>query len=766
MEIRRVGVIGAGVMGAGIAAQVANAGIPVLLLDIVPTGANDRSAVAKGALAKLLKTDPAPFMTPEAARLVEAGNVEDDLPRLAECDWIIEVIIERLDAKQALYRRLEAIRRPGTAISSNTSTIPLRDLTASMGEAFRRDFLITHFFNPPRYMRLLELVPGPHTDAAILAAVAGFADRALGKSVVTCNDAPGFIANRVGNYWLQVATVEAMRHGMAVEEVDAILGKPFGFPKTGVFGLLDLVGIDLMPEINKSLARTLPPSDPFHAHNEEMPLIARMIAEGFTGRKGRGGFYLFDRATRKKQAIDLTTGEYRPERQPEAPEPNLARLLGGSSRASRYAWAAMGRVLAYAAAIVPEAVGTLVDVDAAMRLGYAWRWGPFELIDKIGTAAFTARLEADGIAVPPLLTLAAGRPFYRVADGQRQFLTLEGDYQPIPRAPGVLLLEDIRLRAEPVLKSGSASVWDIGDGVLCFEFTSKANSIDEALLALLDKTIALVRDRFKALVIYNEGQNFSVGANLGVALFAANIAAWPEIERMVAGGQQALKKLKYAPFPAVSAPSGMALGGGCEFLLHSSAVQAHAESYIGLVECGVGLLPAWGGCKEMLARWQAPGALPAGPVPAPAKVFETVSTATTAKSAADARALGFLRAGDGITMNRDRLLADAKARALALVDGYAPPAPPELHLPGPGGALAMRLAAEGFHKRGLATHHDLVVSGELAGVLSGGDADLTDTVTEDRMLALERAGFMALMKTPATLARIEHTLNTGKPLRN
>ena len=375
-------------------------------------------------------------------------------------------------------------------------------------------------------------------------------------------------------------------------------------------------------------------------------------------------------------------------------------------------------------------------------------------------------MEADGLPVPPLLKAAAGRPFYRVADGKRQFLTLEGDYQDIPRAPGVLLLEDIRLRSEPVLKNGSASVWDIGDGVLCFEFTSKANSIDEAIFTLLDKTIALVRERFRALVIYNEGQNFSVGANLGLALFAANIAAWPEIERLVSGGQQAMKKLKYAPFPVVSAPAGLALGGGCEFLLHSSAVQAHAESYIGLVECGVGLLPAWGGCKEMLARWQAPGALPNGPVPAPARVFETVSTATTAKSAADARKLGFLREQDGITMNRDRLLADAKMRALMLVEDYAPPASPELHLPGSGGALAMRLAADGFHKRGLATDHDLVVSGALAGVLSGGDADLMDTVSEDRMLALERAGFMTLMKMPATLARIEHTLNTGKPLRN
>ncbi len=766
LAINKVGVIGAGVMGAGIAAQVANAGIPVLLLDIVPKDAADRSAIAKGAVAKLLKTDPAPFMTPKAARLVEPGNIEDDLGRLAECDWIIEVIVERLELKQALYRRVDAVRRPGTAVSSNTSTIPLRDLTEGMGEAFRRDFLITPFFNPPRYMKLLEVVPGPHTDPAILAAVTAFADLALGKSCVTCNDSPGFIANRVGSYWMQVGLVEALEHGMAIEEVDAVMGKPFGIPKTGLFGLFDLVGIDLVPEINGSMARTLPPADPFHAHNKDVPLLARMIAEGFTGRKGRGGFYLFDRATRKKQAMDLATGQYRPERKADEPSTDLAKLLGGSGKVGRYAWAAMAPVLAYAAAVVPEAAGTLVDVDTAMRLGYAWRWGPFELIDKLGTAAFTARLEAEGRPVPPLLRAAAGRPFYRVQDGRRQFLTVGGNYQDIVRPEGVLLLEDVRLRSEPVLKNRSASVWDIGDGVLCFEFTTKANTIDEGLLSLLDKTVALVPERYRALVIYNEGRNFCVGANLGTALFAANIAAWGEIERMVAGGQQTLKRLKYAPFPVVAAPSGLTLGGGCEILLHSGAVQAGAESYIGLVECGVGLLPAWGGCKEMLVRWQRPGALPNGPMPAPIKVFETVSVATTSKSAAEARELGFLREGDGITMNRDRLLADAKARALAMAADYAPPPAPELTLPGPSGALAMTIAAEGVRKRGLASSHDLVVAGALASVLSGGDADLTVPTTEDRMLTLERTAFLGLMKQPLTLARVEHTLTTGKPLRN
>ena len=675
MAIKKVGVIGAGVMGAGIAAQVANAGVPVVLLDIVPQGANDRSAVASGAVQKMLKTEPAPFMSTRAAKLVETGNIEDDLGRMAECDWIIEVIVERPDIKQDLYRKLEAVRRPGSAISSNTSTIPLRHLTEGMSEQFKRDFMVTHFFNPPRYMRLLEVVPGPHSDPATVQAVSEFADMKLGKSIVVCNDAPGFIANRVGNYWLQVAVVEAFDGGVTVEEADQVIGRPFGIPKTGVFGLLDLVGLDLMPHVNASLARTLAPDDAFHAHNREMPLLGRMIEQGMIGRKGKGGFYLFDRKTRKKQAIDLATGIYRPEQKPDLPElsaRDLTKIMDAPTKAGRYAWAVMGQTLAYAASVVPEAAGTLVDVDAAMRLGYAWRYGPFELIDKLGTAWFADRLRAEGKAVPKLLELAAGRPFYRVEKGHQQFLTLEGTYQDVPRAPGVLLLEDIKRLSQPVLKNGSASLWDIGDGVVCLEFTSKSNSLDEGIISLLGKTIALVKEKYKALVIYNEGQNFSVGANLGTALFAANIAAWSEIEKAVATGQQTYKQLKYAPFPTVAAPAGMALGGGCEILLHSSAVQAHAESYIGLVECGVGLLPGWGGCKEMLGRWKTLGKLPGGPMPTPAKVFEMVSTATTSKSAAQAKEYLFLRPTDGITMNRDRLLADAKAKALSLVEGYKP----------------------------------------------------------------------------------------------
>ena len=773
VAIRKVGVIGAGTMGAGIAAQVANAGVPVVLLDIVPDGAADRSVLARDAVARMLVSEPAAFMHARAAKLVITGNIDDDLGQLADCDWIVEAVTERPEVKRALYRRLEAVRRPGGAISSNTSTIPLRLLTDGMSDAFRRDFLITHFFNPPRYMRLLEVVGGPETAPGILDAVTRFADVVLGKTVVRCADSPGFIANRLGIYWIQRALVEAFALGMTVEEADAIIGRPFGFPKTGVFGLIDLVGLDIGPQVNASMRRALPNDDPFHAIDQEIPLIGRMIADGYTGRKGKGGFYrLAGRgAAREKQAIDLGSGEYRAAHTPDLPEikaagRDLRALLGSSGKVGAYASRVLLPTLAYAASLLPQAADSVVAVDSAMRLGYGWRFGPFELIDRIGGAWLAERLRADGIAVPDLLERAAGRSFYRSDGGRRQHLGLDGAYHGIPRPDGVLLLEDIRAAGVPVLKNASAALWDIGDGVACFEFTSKGNTLDDKTIALLMQTIETVKARFSALVIYSEAESFSLGANIGLALFAANIAAWDEIGKSVAAGQAALKALKYAPFPVVAAPAGMTLGGGCEIVLHADAVQAHAETYIGLVECGVGLVPGWGGNGEMLARWQADKGLPRGPMPAPAKVFETVSTATVAKSAHDAKEKRFLRADDGITMNRDRLLADAKARALGMVEGYAPPPPPFFVLPGPAGRVGFRLAAEGFRRRGIATAHDVLVADALAEVLTGGATDLVDVVSEDQVLALERAAFLRLIRTPETLARIAHTLDTGKPLRN
>jgi 3-hydroxyacyl-CoA dehydrogenase len=771
--IKKVAVVGSGVMGCGIAAQIANAGVPVLLLDILPKEGENRNAVAEAAVAKAKKTDPAPFMSAAAPKLIECGNIEDHLARVAECDWIVEVVVERLDIKQALYRKLDAVRRPGTAISSNTSTIPLARLIEGMPQKFARDFMITHFFNPPRYMRLMELVTGPATDAALAQAIAQFCDVALGKSVVSCKDSPGFIANRLGVFWMTGAVTETVEHGLTIEEADAIMGRPFGIPKTGVFGLMDLVGLDLMPHVNASMGGALPPEDAFHAKNRPVPIIGKLIETGYTGRKGKGGFYRLNKADGKriKETLDFDTGAYRAERPAELPElaeagRDLRKLMSAPGKVGAYAWTVMGHTMAYAAKLIPEATDEIVAIDEAMRLGYNWKYGPFELIDMVGADWLIERLRAENLAIPPMLEKAAGRHFYRIENGVRQQLGQDGAYHDIVRPDGVLMLEDIKRTTKPVLKNGSASVWDIGDGVLCFEFTSKSNSLDDQIMALLGKTIALVKKEYKALVIYNEAGNFSLGANIGLMLFAANIAAWSQIESLVATGQEVYQKLKFAPFPVVSAPAGMALGGGCEILLHSAAVQAHAETYTGLVEAGVGLVPGWGGCKEMLGRWATDPHLPKGPMPAVAKVFEMVSTAKVAKSAAEAREMGILRKTDRITMNRYRLLADAKARALELAVDYKAPEPREIVLPGPSGGVALNQAVDGFFKTGVATKHDVVVAAELAKVLTGGDTDVLDLVSETRLLELERESIMRLLKTTATLARIEHTLETGKPLRN
>ena len=772
-SIRKVAVIGSGVMGSGIAAQIANAGISVVLLDIVGKDAKDRSSIARGAVEKLLKTEPAALMSPRNAGLISVGNIDDDLGQLAECDWIVEVVLERLDVKQSLYRKIEAVRKPGTPVSSNTSTIPLATLLEGMPDGFSQNFFITHFFNPPRYMRLLEVVTGPKTDRAVVENVSAFCDIALGKSIVICNDSPGFIANRLGVYWMQVAVIEAIDGKLSIEEADAVMGRPFGVPKTGVFGLLDLVGLDLMPHINASLGGLLPKTDAFHTTVRDLPLIGKMIADGYTGRKGKGGFYRIDKTggKKEKQAIDLDSGHYAAAGGGDVSglsgaEKNLRGLMSADTKLGRYAWRVMSRVMAYAASLLPEAAGEITAIDEATRLGYNWKQGPFELIDKVGAAWLATRLEGEGLAVPPLLKAVGEQTFYRVDKGRRQYFGLDGAYHDIVRPAGVILLEDIKLVSKPLLKNGSAALWDIGDGVVCFEFTSKSNSLDEQIMDLLQKTIKLVKENHKALVVYNEGTNFSVGANLGLALFAANIAAWAEIEKLIFAGQSTYQMLKYAPFPVVSAPAGMALGGGCEILLHSDAVQAHAELYAGLVECGVGLIPGWGGCKEMLVRWKTAPKMPHGPMPAPAKVFEMVSTATVSKSAALAKDMLILRKGDGITMNRYRLLADAKAKALALAENYAPPEQQTISLPGAAGRVGMEMAAEGFHRRGIATKHDLVVAKGLAEILSGGPADQIDVLSEGDILALERATFMKLIKTSGTLARIEHTLETGKPLRN
>ena len=479
----------------GISTKICTSSSPVrvLLLDIVPKDGANRNAIAEGAVARALKTDPAPFMSASAAKLIETGNIDDHLARVAECDWIVEVVVERLDIKQALYRKLEAVRKPGTAISSNTSTIPLATLIEGLPESFARDFMITHFFNPPRYMRLMELVTGPATDTKLAEQIGLFCDVVMGKSVVRCKDSPGFIANRLGVFWMTGAVTETIECGLTIEEADAIMGRPFGVPKTGVFGLMDLVGLDLMPHVNASMAGALPKDDEFHAINRDIPVIAKLIADGYTGRKGKGGFYRLNKASGKrlKETLDLATGEFRAEHRAELPEiaaagKDLRKLMTAPGKVGDYAWKVMGHTLAYAAKLIPEATDEIVAIDEAMRLGYNWKWGPFELIDMVGTDWLIERLRADKFVVAPMLERAAGRTFYRVENGVRQQLGQDGAYHDIVRPDGVLMLEDIKRASKPVLKNGSASVWDIGDGVLCFEFTSKSNSLDEQRFALAE----------------------------------------------------------------------------------------------------------------------------------------------------------------------------------------------------------------------------------------------------------------------------------------
>lgn len=780
-DIKKVAVLGSGVMGSGIAAHIANAGIPVLLLDIVPEGATDRNVLTKTALEKLAKVKPAAISHPKKLKLITPGNLEDNLQDLAEVDWIIEAVLERPDVKHAVYQKIDAVRKPGSIVSSNTSTLPLKALVHGQSEQFRKDFMITHFFNPPRYMRLLEVVGSSELREDARKAIETFADVKLGKGVVQCKDTPGFIANRIGIYWMMVGLLEAIKSGITVEEADAVMGRPAGIPKTGVFGLFDLVGIDLMPHIGKAMLQLLPKEDSFHAMYQEPALVQKMIADGYTGRKGKGGFYRLNKSDdgkKTKEAIDLQTGEYRKEKRAalasvDAAKAGLRALVTHEDIGGKYANAVLLETLRYAASLVPEISDDIVSIDQAMKTGFNWKYGPFELIDKLGnkkesgTAWFAAQLASAGKEVPAILKAANGRPFYDVQNGKFAYLTLQGEYAPIKRADGVLLLADAKLASggKPIIKNGSAALWDIGDGIALFEFTSKANSIDPDLLTLLAKSLEVVKAKYKGLVIGGDTDNFSVGANLGFMLYAANMAAWPLISDVIKQGQQVYMAMKYAPFPTVAAVHGYAFGGGCEMVLHTSHVQAHLETYSGLVEVGVGLIPGWGGCKEQVFR-NIKGLGLGGAMPGISKAFENIATAKVSESADLAYDNAVLRPTDGITMNRERLLADAKAAALKLAENYTPPEPQTIRLPGLGAWAALNMAVDNFVANGQATKHDAVVSRALATILTGGDADPADELTEHHLLDLEHEVFMQLVRHPDTLDRIEHMLLTNKPLRN
>jgi len=802
-DIKKVAVIGAGVMGSGIAAQITNAGTPVVLLDIVPEGAEDRNVIAKGAVAKMLKADPAPFMLKRNAKLIECGNLEDDLEKLSDCDWIVEVVLEDLNIKHATYEKIAKHRKKGSIVSSNTSTILLSKLMDGMDKDMAKSFMITHFFNPVRYMRLLEIIQGDATDQKQVDAVSEFCDKQLGKTVVHCNDTPGFIVNRILTFWMQKAINVVLDKNVPIEVADAVLSKPIGVPKTGVFGLVDLVGVDLMPYLSKSLLSTLPNDDEYRKISREIPFVDEMIAAKYNGRKGKGGFYRLNPdapiGTREKQTVEFKSSgfdentSYRKSDKPSLTsvsngKKGMRAVLETSDIGGEFAKEVMVHTLAYAAALVPQIADTVYDVDRAMQMGCNWKFGPFEMIDMVGAEWLVNEIKAAGYDVPELLTKVGDGSFYKTEDGQKSFFGTDGKYHDIERRDGVILLEDFKRKSKPLFKTASAQLWDIDDGVICLEFTGKMNALDEPVFETIAKAIKLIGDGsgdYKALVVYNEGTHFSAGANLGLAIFAMNIALFPQIEEMVSGGQKAYMALKHAPFPVVSAPSGFAFGGGCEILLHSDHVQIHAETYTGLVEVGVGLIPGWGGCKELILRyqekesqkfwndmkvvdgkrmWFSPDKTPMGAI---RKAFEVIGTATVAKSGAEAREIYF-RERDGITMNRDRLLFDAKQKALELVEGYeAPEKNDKIRLPGPSGKLALDMAVADMRKSGVATPYDVTVSGALATVLTGGEkADWTEPMNDDDIIKLEREEFMKLVKNEGTMARIEHMLAKGKPLRN
>lgn len=772
MTIDKVAVIGAGVMGAGIAAHISNAGVPVYLLDIVPDRTKNRNGIAEQAIEKLLKAKPPPLMHKTNVRRITPGNIEDHLSWLADVDWVIEAVVENLQIKRTLYQRLDAVCGTDTLISSNTSTLPLYLLTQAMSDRCQSRFMITHFFNPPRYLRLLELVAGPATRPDLIETVQDFAERRLGKGCVMAKDTPGFIANRIGIYWLQTGVLQAIKLGLTVEEADAVLGAPLGIPKTGIFGLLDLIGLDLLPPILASLEQTLPKDDAFREISSIPEPLLQMIADGYTGRKGKGGFYRLSKigGKRVKQSRNLQTGVYHAHEKPLLPGVRQAlrdgsrTLLTFDDRTGHYAWRVMSATLVYAAGLIPEIADDIAAVDRAIRLGFNWNYGPFELLDRIGVNWFKEKLMEEARDIPPLLE--PGLPCYKTAAGKLHFLDLSGNYYPVPQKQGIVTLSDVKAQHAPVLDNTSASLWDIGNAVACLEFHSKMNTLDLLTMEMVRQSIERVTQEFAALIIYNDADNFSAGANLRLLTAAIENRDWTEVEKLLTEGQQTFQALKFAPFPVVGAPSGLALGGGCEILLHCDAIQAHAELYIGLVEVGVGLIPGWGGCKEYLRRCLNQSHRPGGPMPPVVKAFETIGRAKVSQSAYEAKDLLFLSTSDQITMNKEHLLTDAKNTALTLSSNYRPPQRTEYKLPGKTARILLNMAASGVRLLGKASAYDVEIAQQLARVLSGGPCDITEPLAENDILALEREAFLHLVKQSATAERLQHMLKTGKPLRN
>jgi 3-hydroxyacyl-CoA dehydrogenase len=766
--IRRVAVLGAGTMGSRIAAQLANAGVPSLLLDLTP-------ALAKAGLDAALKSRPAAFFVPDNARLVTTGGFETDLAGIAACDWVVEAVAENLEIKRSLYESVLRHRKPGTILSTNTSGIPLARIAEGWPDEVREHFLGTHFFNPPRYLHLAEVIPGPATKPEILAHLGRFCDLHMGKGVVPCKDTPNFIANRIGSFFGSMVQKLTVDLDLSIEEVDLLTGTLIGLPKSASYRLLDIVGLDVWAHVTRNLYDAVP-NDPFRELFTMQPFLDDMIARKWLGDKTGQGCYKRVGKDREIHALDRKTMEYHPAAKVrfasleavhkiEPLADRLKALVALNDRAGQFLWQLLSSHVLYAAHMVPEISGRIVEIDQAMRWGYANSMGPFELWDALGVEATARRIEAEGRALPQNVQrmLSSGATsFYQTADEGRQpgkaYFDLAGGtgFQKLEARPGVIVLSDLK-RARGVVKSNpGASLIDLGDGVLCCEFHSKMNSIGEDNVRMVRAGLAELESNFDAMVIGNQGENFSVGANLMMVLMSAQDGDWDELDEAIRTYQQLNMALKYAPKPVVAAPFGMALGGGCETPMHCTRVQASAELYMGLVEVGVGLIPGGGGCKEMLIRSRDVK-----------KNFELIAFGKTSTSAAEAAQFGYLREGDGITMNPERLLDDAKRLALSLVPSYTAGAPrTDIQVSGADGYAMMKMAVWMTRQGGYISDYDAVVGEKLAWVLSGGRLTGTPQVSEQYLLDLEREAFLSLCGRKETQDRMAHMLKTGKALRN
>ena len=788
-------------MGSRIAAHLANCGIPSYLLDLVPAELTPeekkknldlgsplvRNRIARTGLESARKSKPPAFFLEEMAACVSVGNCDDHLSWVAEADWIIEAVAEDLEIKRGLLERVVKFRKPGAVVSTNTSGLSIERVAAGFPEEFRRHWLGAHFFNPPRYLHLLEVIPGPDTLPEVVEAVSNFADLRLGKGVVLAKDTPNFIANRIGTFCICHILRVIQEEGLGVDEVDQLTGPALGWPRSATFGMLDLVGLDILASVTRNLLANAP-SDEARETFRLPAFVEKMLDRGLLGAKTGSGFY-----KRPKQpsgdaeilTLDLETLEYRPRkkvqfasldmaRNIEDAAPRIRALVQGDDPAGRFLWRTLSQTLLYAARRIPEIADRSVEIDRAMKWGFGWELGPFELWDAVGLEESVRRMEKEGQSIPENIArmLQSGaRQFYSVSNGATKFFDFRPlAYEPIDQLPGVLLLRGGQTVPPVIRKSADASLRDLGDGVACVEFHSKMNAIGPDIIAMMGAGLQELAKNFDALVIGNQGANFSAGANLLLLLMEIQAENWEEVDQMVRRFQQMTLAVKYSPKPVVAAPFRMTLGGGCEVALAAPRAQASAETYMGLVETGVGLVPAGGGVKEMLLRVM--DALPAGTeaLPAIRELFRTISYTKVSGCAEEARRMGFLRSSDGVTMNPDRLLADAKQAALEMArSGYRPSHPgprSDVRVIGEGGLAELKIGIHMARRGGFITDHDAVVARKLAHVLCGGELTGPATVSEQYLLDLEREAFLSLCGEPKTLERMAHMLRTGKPLRN